>query len=174
MGNTAQRKRNWKTAAKHYAAIEKWSRDAFMLKKAKAAKAGSYAMYHYERRQWAKAIRNFKVELSCQDQDETGIVRNNIGAAYIHWGNDLFTGNAYEQALDKYEAALKILEQDKKRAVYRNIAGTYHNLTVPLLNKRRTTEALDILRAGVIRFPGCTECQDEFNRQNKKASCYFR
>lgn len=174
MGNIAQRKRKWKTAANHYAAIEKWSRDAHMLQNAKAARAGSNAMYHFERRQWADAIRFFKVELSNQDRDARDVVRNNIGAAYVHWGNELFTGNAYKQALDKYEAALEMVTQDKKRAVYLNIAGTYHNLAVPLLRKRRTAEALDILKSGVKRFPQCNECQNELNKQKRKVKRFFR
>lgn len=174
MGNIAQSKGDWKTAAKHYAAIEKWSGDERMLKEAKSAQAGSYAMYHYDRRQWAKAIHYFKVQLSNQEQEDAGMVRNNIGAAYIHWGNDLFRANAYEKALYKYEAALKMIEPDKKRAVYINIAGTYRNLAVPLLNKRQTAEALDILKSGITRFPGCIECQDEFRRIDKKVKRYFR
>jgi len=163
---------NWTAAANHYAAVVEWTHDRKTTAKARSAQARSNAMHHMQRREWAQAIAQFKTMLPHQNKKNKDVVRNNIGSAYIKWGNALFHRQAYSAALDKYEAALEVLQGDGRDLAIRNIAAAYHNLTIPHLKSRQIDKAVAILTSGVHRFPGCQPCREELKEliQKRKAT----
>lgn len=168
LANAAGHRDDWTKAAEHYVSAAKWTRNSSTLKKAKSAGARAKAMHHYESRDWNKAIEGFKAALPLQDKEHGLMVRNNIGMAYISWGNTLFSQQAYDTALDKYEAALDMLPLDKRELVYKNIAAAYHNMTVPMLRKKQFDKAADIMTSGVKRFPHCEPCRQRLNQTHQQ------
>jgi tetratricopeptide (TPR) repeat protein len=159
--NEADQKKDWTIAAKRYASIANWTQDADTLRRAESAGKRSTAMYYFDHQKWAEAIQHFNQALSVPDPDNAEVIRENIGAAYINWGNALFNRQTYGPALDKYEAALEKVQTPKQQLIYKNIAAAYHNMTVPLLKKKQVGQAAAILETGVKRFPDCAPCRKE-------------
>ncbi|MGD9368507.1 MAG: hypothetical protein PVH87_22600 [Desulfobacteraceae bacterium] len=167
--NEASQKKDWINAAKRYASIADWTRDADTLKRAESAGKQSTAMYYFDRGKWAQAIQYFDEALSVPEPDDAAVIRENIGAAYINWGNAFFNRQAYGLALDKYEAAIDKVQAPKQQLIYKNIAAAYHNMTVPLLKKKQIGQAAAILETGVQRFPDCTPCRKEADYLSRQA-----
>lgn len=167
-GNSEGDSGDWTEAAERYAAVAHWTLNRDTKAKAKSAQARSKAMLHLQRKEWEQAIGIFKAVLPHQKDGNRKVVRNNIGTAYIQWGNRLFHQQSYDAALDKYEAALGVLEGRDRDLAIRNIAAAYHNMTVPHLKARRVDRAVAILNSGVQRFPDCAPCRDELRKLNRK------
>jgi len=160
---------NWSAAAGHYATVAKWTRNRETAARAGTARDRAGAMHDMQRKEWGQAISKLKAVLPRQKKGNRKVVRSNIGTAYIEWGNSLFHQQAYGAALDKYEAALGVLQGDSRNLAIRNIAAAYHNLTVPHLKARRIDKAVAIMKTSVRRFPDCTPCQEELQELNRKS-----
>lgn len=166
-GNSEIDRKNWYQAGLRYAAVEKWSQNPGTLKKAKSARARSNAMHYFNQRKYDQAIQFFMEELSYRPQSGEHI-RGNIGTAYISWGNTFFNRKKYGAAIDKYEKALAFLPGSKKSLVYNNIAAAYHNMTIPLLRKRKVDQTGAILNSSLQRFPDCTPCREQAIKFRKR------
>lgn len=159
--NAAGNKGNWAQAVVRYGKAAHWTRNRNTKKRAMAAKADAEARLHMQNGEWEAAIRKLKTIQSRQDKSGGKVVQTNIGSAYISWGNTLFNQQDYNAAIDKYEAALDVLEGEKQNLVIRNIAAAYHNLTLPYLKTQHPERAVDVLKSGIDRFPTCGQCRLE-------------
>ncbi len=174
--NAAANKGHWALAADRYASAAGWTRNRDTKRRALSAKANAEAMQHLQNGEWDRAIKKFESTLSRQDASGKKRVQTNIASAYIRWGNALFQRQAYRAALDKFEAALEVLQGEDRDLVIRNIAAAYHNLTIPHLKAHQPERAVEILKSSIDRFPTCTPCRQElWNLQQKlKASAHHK
>jgi tetratricopeptide (TPR) repeat protein len=172
--NTAANKGHWSQAAERYASAASWTRNRDTKKHALSARANAEAMHHLQNGEWDLAIKTFKTILSGQDAAGRKVVRANIGSAYVRWGNALFHQQAFRAALDKFEAALDVLQGENRNLVIRNIAAAYHNMMIPHLNAHQPQKAVALLKSATKRFPTCAPCRQELRdlQQRLKAASH--
>ena len=166
--NAAGDRKNWAQAAVRYAAVADWTRNRGTARQAASAKANAEAMHLLQNGKWQKAIERFNTLLPRQSETGRKAVQVNIGSAYIKWGNALFSRQAYNAALDKFEAALGVLQRENRDLVLRNIAAVYHNLTIPYLKAKQPEKAVRLLKSAIGRFPTCTPCRQELQDLQKR------
>jgi tetratricopeptide (TPR) repeat protein len=95
-------------------------------------------------------------------------LQQNIVATWLNHGNTFFSDHKYKQAIAFYERALaahrlhKLSESDSlKQTLDNNIASAYWNLSVPLLNKGNSYEALELMQQCLQKHPALKPCQQK-------------